>query len=141
MPAPERIWLQDAGDFAGARAALEDVTWCADPVDDDDTGYVRADIHDRVVALLREALVELRAEAQALILSGARLERRDDTLVPRLETVTNAACEVVDPLLDLLRRAEAMAGRPPGGAPWLDHLLDGRATLGARPAPHPGTHR
>jgi hypothetical protein len=133
MTAPERIWLQDAGDFAGARAACNEFTWCAAPVDDDDTGYVRADIHDRVVALLREALVKLRAEAQGLILTEARLERREGGFVPRPETVDADACALVDPLLDLLRRAEAMVGRPPGGAPWLDDLLDGRATLGTRP--------
>jgi hypothetical protein len=130
MPAPDCIWLQDAGDYAAARATPEDVTWCATPVNDDDTGYVRADIHDRVVALLREALVELRAEAQGLILTEARLERREGGFVPRPETVDADACALVDPLLDLLRRAEAMVGRPPGGTPWLDDLLDGRATLG-----------
>lgn len=136
MPAPERIWLQDAGDWSGAmaaaRASCEGVTWCEHPVHENDTAYVRADVHDQVVALLREALDELRAEAQSLILVEARLERRDDTLAPRLDTVDRAACDVVDLLLDLLRRAEAVVGRPPGGAPWLDDLLDGRATLGTR---------
>jgi hypothetical protein len=129
MPAPERIWLQDAGDYDAARACHE-VTWCDCAVDALDTEYVRADVHDRVVLLLREALEELRAEAQSLILVEARLERRGDTLAPRLETVDPATCEVVAPLLDVLRRAEAVVGRPPGGAPWLDDLLDGKWTLG-----------
>jgi hypothetical protein len=128
MPAPERIWLQDAGDYDAARACHE-VTWCDCAVDALDTEYVRADVHDRVVLLLREALEELRAEAQALILVEAKLERRGDVLAPRLDTVDLATCELVAPLLDLLRRAEAVVGRPPGGAPWLDDLLDRRSTL------------
>lgn len=131
MPAPERIWLQDAGDYVAANS-IGEVTWCGSPIDWRDTAYVRADIYDQLVLLLREALEELRAEAQALILVEARLERQDNTLAPRLDTVDLAACEVVDPLLDLLRRAEAMVGRPPGGAQWLDDLLDGRATLGSQ---------
>jgi hypothetical protein len=44
-------------------------------VDALDTEYVRADVHDRVLLLLREALEELRAGAQAAILSEARLAR------------------------------------------------------------------
>jgi hypothetical protein len=131
MPAPERIWLQDAGDYDAARACHE-VTWCTSAVDARDTAYVRADVHDRVVLLLREALEELRAEAQALILVEAKLERRGDVLAPRLDTVDPATCEVVAPLLDLLRRAEAVVGRLPGGAPWLDDLLDRRSTFGGR---------
>jgi hypothetical protein len=80
MPAPERIWLQDAGDYDAARACHE-VTWCTSAVDARDTEYVRADVHDRVVLLLREALEELRAEAQAMILVKVNLERRLDDLL------------------------------------------------------------
>jgi hypothetical protein len=42
MTAPDRIFLQDAGDYASA-AKLE-VTWCVEPVDQADTEYVRADL-------------------------------------------------------------------------------------------------
>ena len=38
--APDRIWLQDAGDYDRAH----EVTWCATPIDDDDTGYTRDDL-------------------------------------------------------------------------------------------------
>jgi hypothetical protein len=48
--APERIFLQDAGDYA--RAAAFEVTWCVEPQDDADTEYIRA---DKVQALV-EAL-------------------------------------------------------------------------------------
>lgn len=50
MIAPERIWLQDAGDYDNA--AQFEVTWCDGPQDDADTEYVRADL---VQAALDEA--------------------------------------------------------------------------------------
>ena len=40
MTAPERIWLQDNGDFDAA----SEVTWCQHSIDDADTEYVRADL-------------------------------------------------------------------------------------------------
>lgn len=40
--APERIFLQDAGDYA-ATAEFE-VTWCVEAQDENDTEYVRADL-------------------------------------------------------------------------------------------------
>jgi hypothetical protein len=48
--APERIFLQDAGDYA--RAAAFEVTWCVEPQDDADTEYIRA---DKVQALVEAA--------------------------------------------------------------------------------------
>ena len=51
--APERIFLQDAGDYA--RAAAFEVTWCVEPQDDADTEYIRA---DKVAALVEEAIRE-----------------------------------------------------------------------------------
>lgn len=42
--APERIWLQDAGDYDSAMSSSDDVTWCVSPVDDRDTEYIRADL-------------------------------------------------------------------------------------------------
>jgi len=38
--APERIWLQDNGDFDAA----SEVTWCQHRIDDNDTEYIRADL-------------------------------------------------------------------------------------------------
>lgn len=40
MTAPERIWLQDGGDFDAA----SEVTWCQHSIDDADTEYIRADL-------------------------------------------------------------------------------------------------
>ena len=60
MTAPERIWLQDGGDFDAA----SEVTWCQHSIDDADTEYVRADLsaidvhpdpRDEVIARLVEA--------------------------------------------------------------------------------------
>ena len=42
MNAPDRIWLQDAGDYESA--AEFEVTWCSEPQDDGDTEYIRADL-------------------------------------------------------------------------------------------------
>lgn len=58
--APERIWLQDAGDYAAAEKL--EVTWCVNPVDDADTEYIRADIH--AAALDREAARVAKVTAQ-----------------------------------------------------------------------------
>ena len=67
--APERIWLQDAGDYAGARDHGE-VTWCQGPIDPDDTEYLRADLHLAALAArdARIAALEagLRDAAEAL---------------------------------------------------------------------------
>ena len=54
MSAPERIYLQDAGDYSKA-AALE-VTWCVEPQDDGDTEYIRA---DAVAEMIRRAVLAL----------------------------------------------------------------------------------
>lgn len=59
MSGPERIYLQDAGDYS--KAAAFEVTWCVEPQDDDDTEYVRA---DAVAEMIRQA-VESEREACA----------------------------------------------------------------------------
>jgi len=60
--APERIWLQDDGDYTGAKQAAWDsdtgVTWCEDQINEDDTGYIRADLHERLVAKAVAAALE-----------------------------------------------------------------------------------
>lgn len=62
MSAPERIYLQDAGDYSKA-AALE-VTWCVEPQDDDDTEYTRSDL---ITAMIREAVAaEAKIWAEAI---------------------------------------------------------------------------
>lgn len=58
--APERIWLQDAGDYSRARAAGDDLTWCDQPVDEGDSPYILATpealaASPEVQALIREA--------------------------------------------------------------------------------------
>jgi len=63
--APERIWLQDGGDYRQA-ILCGDVTWCEHPVDDADTEYIRA---ARIEALEaeRDALREALREAQEFL--------------------------------------------------------------------------
>ena len=55
MSGPDRIYLQDAGDYASA--AEFEVTWCVDPQDDGDTEYIRRD----------PAVLAAMPEVQALI--------------------------------------------------------------------------
>ena len=43
--APERIWLQTSGDYAAARTAGPELTWCDRPQGDGDHEYVRADLY------------------------------------------------------------------------------------------------
>ena len=42
MSGPDRIYLQDAGDYDST--AEFEVTWCSEPQDDGDTEYIRADL-------------------------------------------------------------------------------------------------
>lgn len=60
MSAPERIYLQDAGDYSNA--AEFEVTWCVEPQHDCDTEYIRA---DTVAETIRQAVqAELEACAR-----------------------------------------------------------------------------
>lgn len=59
MSGPERIYLQDAGDYDAA--ADFEVTWCVEPQDDKDTEYIRADLADPTA--IREAALREAAEA------------------------------------------------------------------------------
>lgn len=63
--APERIYLQDAGDYEGA-AKLE-VTWCVEPQDDDDTAYIRADLVEAIVKRAIEACADKCADRAVYI--------------------------------------------------------------------------
>ena len=54
MEAPERIWLQDDGDWQLYDHGDEHVTWCQDKVNDNDTEYVRADLLAEAVEALRK---------------------------------------------------------------------------------------
>lgn len=42
--APEWIWLQ------WVEPGCEDNTWCEDQINDDDVGYIRADLHQQALA-------------------------------------------------------------------------------------------
>lgn len=74
--APERIWLNDDGDHDAAQGRDDEeggVTWCIHRVDDDDTGFIRADLYDALSAeneRLRGATGLLLAEVESM---------RDDT--------------------------------------------------------------
>lgn len=65
MSGPDRIWLQDAGDYEGA--AEFEVTWCIEPQDDGDTEYVRRD----------PAVLATLPEVQAMIAEAVAKERAD----------------------------------------------------------------
>lgn len=57
--APERIWLNDGGDYEAAKEAMmyaEGVTWCEHQIEDGDTEYVRADL---IKGARRKALEEV----------------------------------------------------------------------------------
>lgn len=134
MPAPERIWLTDGGDYDGLRRQqlLTDdnlICWSTLNEDDDDTGYVRADLHDRALDLLRRCAAEIVAEVQATLLSDCLLRRDGVRFEPLLETAGPATRDLVEPQIDLLREVESLTGRL-DTAPFLRALLDGRAELG-----------
>ena len=80
MSAPERIWLQDGGDFDAA----SEMTWCQHSIDEADTEYVRADLaasatqpdpRDEVIARLVEALERLNAACDAMWNDDRRTEK------------------------------------------------------------------
>ena len=61
MSGPDRIYLQDAGDYESA--ADGEVTWCVEPQDENDTGYSRID----------PAVLAALPEVQALIVGVLEL--------------------------------------------------------------------
>jgi hypothetical protein len=83
--APERIFLQDAGDYE--RAARFDVTWCVEPQDDADTEYVRADLAPDA------------AKVAALVEAGNRMANsiKGDYIHPVAATAWDAALAALTP--------------------------------------------
>ena len=61
--APKFIYLQDGGNLEPLRADQynEQVTWCEVSVEDNDTKYVRADLHEELERQLATAQREARA--------------------------------------------------------------------------------
>ena len=61
--APKFIYLQDGGNLEPLRADQynEQVTWCEVSVEDNDTKYVRADLHEELERQLAAAQREARA--------------------------------------------------------------------------------
>ena len=61
--APKFIYLQDGGNLEPLRADQynEQVTWCEVSVEDNDTKYVRADLHEELERQLVKAQKEARA--------------------------------------------------------------------------------
>ena len=51
MNAPDKIWLNDDGDYEGA--SRWEVGWCADPISDNDTEYTRSAL---IPAMIAEAV-------------------------------------------------------------------------------------
>jgi Lar family restriction alleviation protein len=69
--APERIYLQDGCDDPDcmeglANGAYQGVTWCTDRIHDNDTQYVRADIHAAEIERLTAALAHAQHQEQML---------------------------------------------------------------------------
>ncbi len=77
MGAPERIWLQDAGDYD--HAAQFEVTWCAEPQDDADTEYIRADLPPALADALALPEIAAMVEAAKNVVAACRKSR----MVPR----------------------------------------------------------
>lgn len=79
--APERIYLQDEG------VALPDydgVTWCVDRINDNDTEYVRKDIHERQLTETRRLLVEAR-DCIELSWNGGLRQSKMEELFTRID--------------------------------------------------------
>lgn len=74
IEAPERIWLQDGGDYTGAADALADLTWCREPINDRDTEYRRADLPPTLAEAM--TVPEVRARLSAPTGTGHRTFRR-----------------------------------------------------------------
>ena len=64
--APERIWLQDGGEWSDEAYFAGEITWCDSEVDSNDTEYVRADLLTAAEARAEAAEVERDRLAAAL---------------------------------------------------------------------------
>jgi len=74
---------------------------------------------------IAEALVYLREGLCSDIECDAVLRRFDGGIVPELDTLSDDSLPRIRHLLGLIRRLEALAGRPKDDAPsWLDALID-----------------
>ena len=63
--APKRIWLQDAGDYSRAKAAVDELTWCDQPVDENDSLYI-LDTPEALASSPEVAALILEAEARGM---------------------------------------------------------------------------
>lgn len=59
MNPPERIYLQADGETLPNVYSSNEVMWCADMINDNDTEYIRGDIAEALNAELLEALEEM----------------------------------------------------------------------------------
>lgn len=65
--APKIIYLQDGGNFGEPLPHYDDqVTWCGEPIEDDDTKYIRFDLHEAQVAALKQERDGLQAKYDRL---------------------------------------------------------------------------
>jgi hypothetical protein len=79
--APDRIWLQDGGDYDAARQANSDVTWCNAPVNDGDTEYLRTDLAQAQVAAALIRAAEMLKELGFVHESGETLAKEVLSLI------------------------------------------------------------
>lgn len=85
--APEIIYLQDGGEDEPLRREFYDdqVTWCADSIADNDTKYIRFDVHEREVAALTT-----QRDAAVAVLEGLEFQA-----IPLLLTKPSSMCRIL----------------------------------------------
>jgi hypothetical protein len=64
---PDRIWLQTSGDYEGASAAMDEVTWCDQPMQDGDHEYLLRDGPTMQAAIAAAEARGLRKAAESLL--------------------------------------------------------------------------
>lgn len=69
---PDAIWLQYCDDLIGDldHAECEGITWCAEQVHASDVRYVRADLHDALLAKVERLRAALAANGLAAYTQG-----------------------------------------------------------------------
>lgn len=71
---PEKIWLQAEPESIYPDDYIEGVTWCADKINEEDIGYIRADLYDQLEQRNVDLVVKM---ADIVSKYGRLLEERD----------------------------------------------------------------
>lgn len=105
--APEVIYLQDGGPGAvplPADGYDEQVTWSPDSIYDEDTKYLRFDLHETAIAALQAENERLRVELSTLTEQVKRLDREAKSLEDLLEAEREARRKVERKCLLLMKQ-------------------------------------